>query len=128
MDSRLGRVSKSEVLARFIFSSNHFAKTQKRVKYAAFMPKRGKTSVFRITNLASEEIWVIGKQVGDISKRRLKARGDILAKDVFDQELEVEPSADWGYLHADITGWPPDKAKTKLIAMKLASKAKLKQV
>jgi len=125
MDIKSDSVSEIEVLTRFIFSTSHFTRKDSRIKYAAFMPYKGKTSVFRTSNLSYREIWNIGEAVGDTSGRSLKARGDILAENVYEQDLKVEPSTSWHHLHADITGWPSERAETKLIAMKLASKAKL---
>ena len=116
----------SEHIARYIFSRSHFGAKNGRVKYGALMPKRGETSVFRITNLPDNEVWQIGQnQVAEVSGRTLRARGDLSVFDVLQDSLEVEPETETHQLHANIVGWPEHKGKVILIAKKLAGKARL---
>lgn len=119
------KVLSTEIATRYIFNEKHFAATKKRVKYPAFMPRNGETSVFRIINLSSKKIWDIGKYVGSLGNRMLQARGDIAANDVFALELDIEPDTQKHPLHANIIGWPAFKGKIKLVAIKLADKAQL---
>lgn len=112
----------NEVLARFIFSANHFAATKKRVKPAAFMPPQNlQLSVFRIQDLTDEETWDVAVAITD---RSVRARGDIAVSGVRGASLDVEPD-DIPLRHANIVGWPKDKAKQKQIAMELAAQATL---
>jgi len=119
------KVSPLETVTRYIFTERHYAKTTGRVKYGAFSPKGGKTSVFRIVSLTSERIWNIGDYVAKESCRTLRARGDLVASDVFDEGLEIESDTRKHPLHANIIGWPSVRAKIKLLAIKLADKAQL---
>ena len=114
-----------ETVTRFIFSERHYAVTSGRVKYPAFLPKDGKASVFRIISLTSEQTWTIGYYVAKEGSRTLRARGDLVASDVFDESLGIESDTRRHRLHANIVGWPSHKAKIKLLAIKLADKAQL---
>jgi len=119
-------ISQSETVARYIFSENHFSRSGGgRVKYVAYLPLNGETSVFRIDTLSPEKIWEIGNQIGSISLRRLRSRGDLLVRDVFEEKLEVIEETSNHLLHANITGWPTEKARIKKLAMNLADKATL---
>jgi hypothetical protein len=119
------KVSPLETVTRYIFTERHYAKTTGRVKYAAFSPKGGKTSVFRIVSLTSERIWNIGDYVAKESSRTLRARGDLVASDVVNVGLGIESDTKEHRLHANIVGWPSQRAKIILFATKLADKAKL---
>ncbi|PKN64127.1 MAG: hypothetical protein CVU57_16260 [Deltaproteobacteria bacterium HGW-Deltaproteobacteria-15] len=116
--------SHDENISRFIFSKSHYVKTTGRVKYAAFLPLEGKTSVFRTSCLTESEIWTIGKQVGIESGRGLKARGDLSVKEVTEESLLVVSETSQHPLHADIVNWPMEEARNILLAKKLADKAK----
>lgn len=119
------KVSPLETVTRYIFTERHYAKTTGRVKYPAFLPKGGQTSVFRIVSLTSEQIWNLGGYVAKESRRTLRAKGDLVASDVFDEGLEIESDTRKHPLHANIIGWPSLRAKIKLLAIKLADKAQL---
>lgn len=120
------KISRLEDITRYIFSKKHYAKTTGRVKYPAFLPKKGKTSVFRIDELSDEQIWNIGENyVAPISSRTLRARGDIVASDVFDEDLAIKPDTKKHRLHTNIVGWPLEQAKIILLATNLADKAQL---
>lgn len=59
------------------------------------------------------------------SFRTLRARGDLVASDVFNVSLGIELDTKEHRLHANIVGWPSQRAKIKLFAIKLANKAQL---
>jgi len=119
------KVPPLEPITRYIFSERHYAKTTGRVKYPAFWPKDGVTSIFRIGSFTSEQIWNIGYYVAKESSRTLRARGDLVASNVFDEGLGIESDTRKHPLHANIIGWPSLRAKIKLLATKLADKAQL---
>lgn len=121
------KISPLEAITRYIFSEGHYAKTTGRVKYNAFWPKKGETSVFRIANLSDNQIWNIGENyVAPISSRTLRARGDIVASDVFDEDLEIKPDTRKHRLHANIVAWPLEEPdKIRFLATNLADKAQL---
>ncbi len=125
MNQENNKISFHETIARYLFDRKHFAPEKKRVKYPAFLPRNGETSVFRISGLSSEDIWRIGEIVANESSRNLKARGDLAVRDVSDEGLEVIQETRKHHLHANITGWSDDSSKNKLIAIKLADKASL---
>jgi len=116
----------SDTIARYIFYKNYFATSTGRVKYPAFLPPDGETSVYRITSLTEEKIWDIGQRyVAEVSGRTLLARGDLFVSDVFATGLNVELETASHHLHANIIGWPPQKGQRILIAKKLERKAQL---
>ena len=119
-------VSPQETITRYLFSERLYAATRGRVKYPAFLPRNGETSVFRIDNIRDEEIWDLGDEVGNKGGRALRARGDLISSNVFDEGLEIKPDRSEHSLHANIVGWPSQKGKIILLATSLAEKAKLK--
>src|SRR5262245_23958928 len=85
-------VEDHEPLARFIFSSEHFAETKGLVKAKAFLPDQaGETSVFRTLALNAGQIWAIGNS---IRKERAKAYGNINTAVVRRAGLEVNPATE----------------------------------
>lgn len=98
-----------------------------RVKYNAFLPSPNKeTSVYRISTLTRDEIWDIGKRsVAEVRCETLRGRADIITLDVLKEDLKVKPNIERHPLHANIIGWPAIKHEQKLIAIKLAEKARL---
>ena len=122
----MGPVDLSEILARFILQRNWYRPSDNTVKYAAFIPnpKNMETSVFRITGISDEQVWLIGER--EVATKRGKpvlGRADIKVYDVVSQDLKVY-SAEPPERHANITGWPKEKSAQKLIAIKLAEKAR----
>jgi hypothetical protein len=120
-------MSSAEAITRYIFSSKHYARTTNRIRYNAFMPKNGETSIFLINNLDDEQIWYIGETyVAPISSRTLLARGDLESSDIYKEGLEIKPDTTKHKLHANIIGWPLEKPeKVRYIAMELAENAQL---
>lgn len=120
------QVSPEEKLTRYLFSKNHYSPQNNRVKYGAFLPNsNGKTSVFRISKLSEKKIWNIGEtQVASSIGKSIKGRGDILARYVFLSKLEILPDNN-PPRHANIVGWPDEKAEQKIIALELAENANL---
>ena len=112
-----------ETVTRFIFKADYYSATIGRVKYPAFIPRNGETSVFRVMDFGSEKVWEIGKYVANESSRTLRARGDLAVSDIFKEKLKIVPETSKHILHANIVGWPSQKAEIKLHAMKLADKA-----
>ena len=120
------RLTPSDTIARYIFYQRYFTASTGRVKYPAFLPPDGETSVYRITSLTEEEIWDIGQHyVAEVSGRTLRARGDLFVSDVFTVGLNVELETAIHHLHGNIIGWPTPKGQRILIAKKLEGKAQL---
>jgi len=120
----LGPVDSIEILSRFVLQKTYI-RADNTVRPAAFLPnpKNGETSVFRISGIKDNEIWAIGeREVAPKQNRSILGRADIIASKVISQELRVIPSEP-PEKHADITGWPDEKSKQKLIALELAEAA-----
>ena len=122
-------IEDSEKIGRFIFSSDHFSRTNKTVKYAAFMPARDNmASVYRINDYTEEEIsdldkkFVSGKRTDG---RMSKGRADLLAGQIRQTGLDVKAEPTPHKDHANIEGYSNDKSANKLKAIELARHATL---
>ncbi len=117
----------SKVLTRYIYSSNHIRSSDNTIKYAAFIPCNGETSVFSIEGLTNKEVWKIEDEyLFPKREKRSKGRADIRSSDVEENNLRVEP-AEPPPRHSNIIGWKSDdedKEHNKLLAMQLARKSK----
>ena len=117
-------VSPSEKLTRFIRYSNQFSHVNNVVKYRAFILPRNSSnlSMFRISfpqQLSESDIWQIGHEQVQGTGNPIKARADILANAIYNNNLEVisdEPPP----RHANITPFPVDNKVRQSIARKLA--------
>ena len=133
-------VSQDEIITCFIFSDKHFARTSGTVKFRVFMPPlisddpikySPDVSVCRVsitTNdrvLPDEKIWKIGLEHVQKPGRRLKARADLLVKDVCENNLKVVPDPKPFKEHANITPFPPDRLGCQMLATELARVSKL---
>lgn len=121
---KLGPIQASEPLARFLTSSSHYSAG--RVKQAAFLPPADlKLSVFRTGGMCEADIWTLGqKHVERPTGRDLHGRAELAASAVDGCGLDVDPD-DRPRRHANLVGWPTDKAERKQIALELAAAARL---
>jgi len=121
-------VNSNESLARYLTQSNHFSTATHSVKPKAFDPPPNlRLSVFRIDNLAIEDVWQIGQEhVINImpQPRNLYGYADIKADKAQDLNLDIDADNN-PPRHASIVGWPEDKSERKLIAQELAANSKL---
>ena len=125
-------VPPGEKLTRFIRYSNHFSVETNRVKHDAFLPHKNSVdlSVFRISGLSDNEVWTIGREYVQRGGRPIKARADLSAGAVYENNLEVIPDEQGHELHANITPFPieknlADRKTRRTIAMKLALASEL---
>ena len=118
----------TEVLTRYVLDKNSYKPSEGRVRHSAFMPPSNlRLSVYRSSGQSEAMIWELGNQnVAAHRNKPLVGRADILASDVSDsnEDLKLSPDTEPHPLHANIAGWPEQKDKQKLIAIKLASKSK----
>lgn len=115
-------VSYDEVLARFITQRNHI-RGDNTVKPNAFIPYPWPNlSVTRHTGLMEKEIWEIGQEVADARPANLYGRADVKANIFTSQSLTIIPTPT-PRNHANVTGWPADKASQKIVAQEIAAKA-----
>lgn len=120
----MNQIKSEEELTRYIFSKRHFRPSNRTVKYNAFMPLNGETSVFLISGLSENEIWELRDSEATKTRPSLKGRADILALNVFQKKLGVDFDNDPPG-HANIINWPDDKSKQMSIAQELAADANL---
>ena len=117
----------TEALTRYVLDRTSYKPSEGRVRHNAFMPPSNlRLSVYRSSGLSEATIWELGNQnVAAPRGKPLVGRADILASDVSDSDeaLKLEPDPEPHPLHANIIGWPEQKDKQKLIALKLASKS-----
>ncbi len=71
---------------------------------------------------------MLGKEVGSVSQRPLKARADVLAKAAMaNGVLRLVPSSEGiavrPELHIDITGWPDRPEARRMLAIEIAQYA-----
>lgn len=113
-------VQGSEILSRFLFDEH--IRADGTIRYNAFMvAPRQKCSVFRTSGLEENLIQEIAAVVASSRNRQLKGRGELLAQQVMNLELSVEPNEPPQH-HADII-LPSDREQQKVLALKLAEAA-----
>ena len=112
-------VSPDEKLTRFIFSKDDYASTKGKVRHSVFIPKGTDISVYRISDLSEPEVWEIGRKYVQRERRLIKARADLLAEVVYENDLKVIPDTP-PQRHANITPLPSDKRARVRIAKILA--------
>ena len=133
----------NEKLTRFIFDRDGFAPGKGIVRFKAFIPPKVSTdptvyspdlSVCRISLISGsgvlpdDKVWEIGLTHVHRPGRRLKARADFSAGDVYENNLQVVPDPQPYKEHANITPFPPDELGTLRLATKLAHVSKLELV
>ncbi|HET9178685.1 MAG TPA: hypothetical protein VFQ24_10060 [Terriglobia bacterium] len=118
-------VSLDERISRYIVNKHHM---KKRISPAAFMPRTGCTSVYRTTGCAEKRVWLLGLLFVERKRRdnvKILGRADLGSKIVFDEGLNIRPSLGPHPRHANLIGWPEDKAEQKDKAAALAQAAAL---
>lgn len=122
-----GELECGELLSRYAVEKSYY-RSDASVRHNAFVPANdGATSVFRTSGLSDPEIWAIGQQ--NVAERRgkpLLGRIQILTAKVLAENLQVRPEEP-PPRHANIVGWPDERAKQKEIALRLAAKAEFFQ-
>lgn len=118
-------VSPDETLARFILQSSHIRKGDNTVRPEAFVPHPYEDlSVTRHRNLSHAEIWAVGENVAQLTGKNLHGRADNRASSYLDQSLQVLPDPTPSNLnHANVVGWPQEKAMQKIIALEIAARS-----
>ena len=124
------RVDPSEHIVRFLLHKSEFSIEKNRVKHSAFMPpqppKIAEKSVYRIVNLSVGEMWDIGREyVSQPRKKTLRGGAELTVSVIINSSLQVVPNTDPHPRHANIRGWPEDKAMQLQKALDLAYNATL---
>jgi len=122
-------IKNEEIISRFIFEKKHFNASEKRIKYAAFMPPKNlKASVYRTSTLSNNQVWEIGREYVEKNRndgKLIEARGTIPVARIRSKDLDVISEPTPHYLHADIVEWSLDRSSQKLVATELANEATL---
>lgn len=121
-------VETDERITRYSRDRRQFFKNGQ-VKPQLFLPnpKHGNTtSVYRTSELTDEEIWDIGQkfvvdQTSD--KKPIIGRADLSSNAILDSKLQIVPVPTPHERHADLMGWPKERAVTLSIAQELASQS-----
>ena len=114
-----------ETLARFILQSCHIRKGDNTVKPEAFVPHPYQDlSVTRHLGLTQAEIWTVGEDVARQTGKNLHGCADNQASSYLDQALQVLPDpTPSNPNHANVVGWPQEKAMQKIIALEIAARS-----
>ena len=75
--------------------------------------------MFFIDHMPETEVWDVGDQVGISRKKHALARADLSLASVCATGLTVQLTATPHPRHADVGGWPSEKAQQKSIALDL---------
>lgn len=118
-------VANLEVISRFAMSSRQYGTQPLEAKFPLFMPPDDlRMSVYRTSGLNLEETWALGQQyVADPQQKQVKGRADLLASEAREHHLEVIGVPEPHDRHAEIVGWPPDRIRQRLLAVRLAKQA-----
>jgi hypothetical protein len=118
-------VSPDEALARYVMHSSHIRRSNQTIKADAFMPHpHRQLSVTRHLAATESELWLFGEQVAAVTGKTLHGRGDIRVAVCLAQKLVVDAApTEANPNHADVSGWPDDKAAQKIIALEIAAAA-----
>lgn len=114
-------VADDEFLARYIVYGNHI-RADNTVKPDAFVPSpHAQLSVTRHLGLTDNDIWMIGTKVAKHRERELTGHVDVACLHYRKEQLCVRSSPlPNNPNHADVIGWPVEKAQQKLIALEIA--------
>jgi hypothetical protein len=111
----------SETVSRFLLEGD--IRSDNTIRHSAFTPPPSlKLSVFRVDSLSDHEIWNLAIEKVEPQRGKVIGRGDLPVVAVLGENLQVIPDSPPSR-HADICGWPGDRAKRVTIAQTLAAKA-----
>jgi len=127
-------VTSEEKINRFIFSQRYFNSQTRHISPQAFKPATPQkperpeyqTSVYRTQNLDNLEIWSLGDEF--VAPKRgmpILARGEVQAKIIFDQELQIKPDKSPHPRHANIVGWSESDEARQMAYLKISQEATL---
>lgn len=121
------KVAPEESLSRFIVDKSYFRSSDGTVRHNAFMPNNNQeVSIFRTSDISENEKWDIGRaEFAEKRQKKLLGRADILSQIIYYHLLCVIPDPYSHPLHANIIGFPDEKACHRSIAVELASDADL---
>jgi hypothetical protein len=119
-------VGSSEVLARFILHDSYIRENGT-IRPNAFIPyPYPDLSITRHIGLSDRLIWEIGDRIAQQCSKNLHGRGDVPAHVFLERKLTVvpdDPPDPTNPNHANVRGWPGDKAGQKMLAQEISAKA-----
>ena len=118
-------IDSDEWLARFIHYQRYI-RQDRTVRADAFIPyPYPALSVTRHLQLSEAELWRIGRDVARQVNKTLHGRVDAQVFMFQQQQLHVvaDPVFPENPNHANVTGWPAEKAAQKVIAQEIAAAA-----
>jgi hypothetical protein len=116
-------VTPSEPVSRFLLKKE-LRPDGVTIRYEAFMPSSNlRHSVFRISGLSDEQIWIVAVEKVEPYRGTVVGRGDLTVTQIAARRLKVSPDADPTSRHANIVGWPEDRNERATIAKDLAALA-----
>jgi hypothetical protein len=126
-----------DLVSRFIYSRNHFRKSDNSPKPGAFSPSPHDTlSVAHTTALGDGEIWGIARLTltTEPGRDKVHARADIIVQALLERRLVVLRDDQGFERHTSVAGWPkadtPDNAKEliKEICLQLSQDSRVRGV
>jgi hypothetical protein len=122
-------IGEGEWVARFVLQRSH-VRSDQTVKPDAFMPPPNlELSVTRHLSSTESEIWSVAQAVATARHRTLYGWADVTAKECVRRQLSVIAAPVEGNPnHANVAGWPADKAHQKNIAQQIAAAAQFVRV
>lgn len=121
-ETELPPVTDDELLARFVLFRK-WIRNDQTVRQDAFIPyPYPNLSVTRHIGLSESELWQLGQSVADKRALPLYGRADVPVRAIKSRFLDIEPTPE-PRNHANITGWPIDKPRQKMIAQQIAAAA-----
>lgn len=128
LEREVDQVALDELLARFVMFRDWVRSDQTIKQDAFFPPKDLHLSVTRHLQLSEQELWSVGELAvearSSIRSKSLVGRADVIARIVSQHGLRTEAAPEPSNPnHADVIGWPTEKAAQKMIATELAREA-----
>jgi hypothetical protein len=116
-------ISDDEQLARFVVYSK-WVRADQTVRPDAFIPHPyPDLSVTRHAGISEIELWQLGQAVAEARPATLYGRADVGSGIVTGLSLRIIPSEP-PRNHANIRGWPLEKARQKSIAQEIVASAR----
>lgn len=125
-------ISDDEILARYAMKSSHFRPSDQTAKPELFMPHpHQELSLTRYLDATIEEVLAVGEEIAKNQNpsRTLYGRADIqVIRCKVDSLRVVKDPTPTNPNHANIKGFPLEKPKQKVIALKLAADSKFHSI
>ena len=103
-------------------TERHIRKSDGTVRAEALIPSSHvELSVTRHRDLSNDDVWTLGEDVATKRLKPLIGRADFRSADARQQKLDVKPDEP-PRNHANVFGWPPEKAFQMALAQELSTR------